>query len=330
MAGDMHCDDDGGVDEATIGIYNEFAKLTEGLFNQDTYNQAIGQDGTNGLVFRLSGYNGGMNQMPGGNLQLAVFISDGTAITVDGGSNPPPKWDGTDLWTLDSLSIVNGQLDAGVLTSPLYYDFNVYITNGVIVAKSSDNESNLAFPFRLVPSANNNPGGELGNITLLLQGAVLTANISQAGSGYQLTNGIIAGRYPTNLLTQTLGTFLDPQGGPGAHLCPGSPTFTNIQPQICPRGRHLRQPRCHGRGSALRRAVSCHRLHCLSGPDGPGVRSSTGPRFLRRRVDRLSLTSPDIAPGSIIPNRSVEERDSQSTFFPSRASAICFVAAIGA
>jgi hypothetical protein len=231
MAGDMHCDDDGGVDEATISIFNSFAKLTEGLFNQDTYNRAIAEDGANGLIVRLTGYNGGMNQMPG-NLGVSIFLSDGTAM-VDGGANPPPTWDGNDVWTLDSQSIFNGQLDAGIGSLALYYDLNAYIANGVIVAKASDNNSNLEFPFRLTPSVHANPGEELGAITLLLQGTVLTANIAPAGSGYQLTNGVISGRYATSSLTQTLGTFLDPAGGPGAHLCPGSPTFENIQPQIC-------------------------------------------------------------------------------------------------
>jgi len=232
MAGDTHCDDEGGIDDGTVKIFNFFAGLTQGLFNQDTYNNNISVKGGNGLVFRIRHYNGGLNDKQ---VELAVFVSDGTVITTDGGSHPPPKWDGNDVWSLDVGSVFNAVGDGGVAAIPTYADTNAYVTNGVLVASAADPvlhpTSTLDVPFRLTPDPAT--GSALGNITLALQGTIITATIaSEPATGlYQLTDGIFAGRYPTSALVETLGTFPDPQTG--GHLCPGTPTFSNIQPQIC-------------------------------------------------------------------------------------------------
>src|SRR5258708_3004811 len=136
MAGDMHCDDPGGRDTAVNRVFQGFAPVASYTLSPTEYSDAIAA-GRAGYVIRLQQYNGGRDDPQ---VSVSVFASDGTLGTKDAGASSAPKWDGNDVWTLDSKTVVSG---TGAQAVPVYFDNHAYVTGGVLVA-------HIDFPLRLV------------------------------------------------------------------------------------------------------------------------------------------------------------------------------------
>ncbi len=77
----------------------------------DGFNTSIA-GGVGTTLFEISGWNGKPDDQ---SIILKLYLSNGTWATtdagtlVDGGSIVPPRWDGTDRWTVDSISGAPGQ-----------------------------------------------------------------------------------------------------------------------------------------------------------------------------------------------------------------------------
>lgn len=205
----MHCDDDAGRDNSGGALLKEFALLSGGTFSQDTLNNNVNR-GTYGLLVRIEHYNGGKNDK---SVVVSIFVSNGTPPGPDGGAgdHAMPSWDGNDDWTIDSASVFGGA-DAGRVI-PNFADTNAYVANGVLVAS-------IDFPLTL---------GGSGVVTLDFVGGFVTANVVANGSTFKLTDGILAGRWPTAKLLATLGAL---QLG-GVNVCPGTQTYKDVKSRVC-------------------------------------------------------------------------------------------------
>ncbi len=205
------CDDDAGRDNSLSKILQTFAESSSGVFNQKTYNDAIDQ-GLNSLVLRVSGYNGGANDTK---VTVAVFVSNGTMPTADGGAPPPPTWNGTDVFTLDQGSVIGPV--SGATATPEYFDINAYVTNHVLVA-------HVDFPLRIVGT------GTFGALTVSITGAVLVGELKPEGAAFRLDNAVLAGRWATTNIAAALAELPDMNGG---FTCPGTQTFMQVKPLLC-------------------------------------------------------------------------------------------------
>ena len=204
-----------GIDNAALPLFQTFAQLTSGRFNQQSFNDELAA-GTFGIIFRIRAYNGGANDQ---NVEVAVFDSNGT-LPGDGGSpeHLMPAWDGTDVWTLDYGSVIGG---SGVTAYPDQIDINAYVTNRVLVA-------HLDHPITLYG------GPILGTLVFDTTGTTITGTLTPDGNGeFQVDDGVIAGRWPTKNMQSGLKALTDPLVD-GAYLCP-TPTssYPTIAKIIC-------------------------------------------------------------------------------------------------
>ncbi len=209
--GDKHCDGVGGRDTTLNKVFAMFASVAPRLTPSE-YSDAIAA-GRAGFIIRLQHYNGGQNDTQ---LSASVFVSDGPAPTDDAGMPVGPKWDGNDVWTLDSNSVVS---ESGPRAVPAYFDSNAYVTGGTLVA-------HVNFPLRLV--------GTLDQGSALIMGVdmVLTATIAQHDAGeYSLEDGVIAGRWPTRNVAIGLANFtVAPDAG---FTCPGTFAYEQFKAILC-------------------------------------------------------------------------------------------------
>jgi hypothetical protein len=197
------CDSDGGVDQAGTLLLQDFLSLS-GLAAGATTNIAQGK---NGLLIRISHYNGGQNDAE---VIVAVFGSDGTEIDPDGGKETPPRHDGTDLWTVDRGSLKGAD---GPPFIPLVYDTKAYVTNGTIVARTDITIS-------------------VSDLVLHLNGAVVSAKLVHKDSAYRLDEGRLAGRWPTKFLLPSLDTLKDPFVS-NLGVCGQSALYQSLKDDIC-------------------------------------------------------------------------------------------------
>lgn len=198
-----HCDGPGGVDNSGGELLTTIASLVDR--KADTNSRL--RSGDYGLLFRVRGYNGGANDRE---VELAVFLSNGTDGIQDGGVPPPPTYDGTDRWTLDPKSLAGG---AGPPYVPNFLDAHAYVADHVLVAT-------VDFPIRL------------GRMTIDLSGSVVTGTLVKDALGYHVDDGVIAGRAPTRALLTNLSVIDDPFV-PGGHLCGTSVTYLDAKTKVC-------------------------------------------------------------------------------------------------
>jgi hypothetical protein len=211
VAGSTHCDEKGGRDNSGGELLQQFAQVSNMLFSQDSINSKLNA-GNYGLLVRVRGYNGGANDT---SVEVDMFISDGITPLADGGMGTP-AWDGTDVWTLDSASVIG--VTGGIGAIPNYFDTNAYVSNHVLVAS-------VDFPLTLGAS------GQSNVVTLDLTGSVLSATLVPQGGTFALSNGILAGRWTTSKLLASFAAVTDPFTN--QPICPGEPLYTNLKPMIC-------------------------------------------------------------------------------------------------
>jgi hypothetical protein len=208
-----HCDDLGGRDNSGSRLLKNFAQVSQGIFNQDQINQRIA-NGEFSLLVHVRGYNGGANDAK---VELSIFISQGTPFDDGGATRPTPKWNGADVWIVDSASVFGGANDAGVII-PNYVDTEAFVADHVLVAS-------VDFPLTLGSGGN-------GILTLELTGSVVTARLVPDGNTFRLEQADLAGRWATSKLLRAVSALHDPVN-PGEYVCPGSQTYQNIKALIC-------------------------------------------------------------------------------------------------
>lgn len=208
------CDDEAGRDNVGGIQLDTFAKLDES-FSPVKLNTRL-QMGLYGLLFRVIGWNGSPNDT---SVQFAVYVSKGTP-TLDGGARVTPKFDGTDVFTVAKASLLGG-VAPPYIPLPDSVDTNAYVSNGTVVASASN--------VRLELSTND---AALNYLEMNLTGVQITAKIAMVGGKVQLTDGIIAGRWPTRRFL----TALAPQSDPivtGGFLCGDSSTYASVKGFVC-------------------------------------------------------------------------------------------------
>jgi hypothetical protein len=192
------CDARCGVDNAATPLFQTFAQLTNGRFNQDAFNTELAA-GTFGLILRIRNYNGGANDAQ---VEVAVYDSNGTM----GGARP--LWDGTDVWTLDSSGVL---AQSGVDANPAYIQIDAYVADHMLVAQIDH------LPIRLYG------GSVLG--TLIFQtfgGTFIVGTLTPDRPGtFRIDDGMLAGRWPTKNISSGLEAVPDPVLD-GGYLCPSS------------------------------------------------------------------------------------------------------------
>ncbi len=194
-----------GRDNSTGQLLNGLAGQAGDTFNQDSINTNIG-NGVYGLVVRITKYNGSPNDT---NVSVAIFVSDGTPVPDGGTDGPTPTWNGTDVWTLDSTSVVS---TGGNISIPRFYDPNAYVANGTLVAS-------IDFPLTL------GGGSGAGLVTINLTGGFVTASIQPALGSYELNDGQLVGRWATGELLAAISVL----SLGGSNLCPDTEMFSFVK-----------------------------------------------------------------------------------------------------
>jgi hypothetical protein len=203
----QHCDDPQGRDNAGGALIQQFAQLTSAL-STAKINDGLAK-GANSVMFQVTNWNGAANDTA---VSVAVFVSNGTVPLDDAGTNPIPKHDGTDTWSLDPSSVVGTPPPI----VPVNLDDLAYVTNSVLVA-------HVSFPFGLGP--------QFGATFLKLDGAFLVAPLVSTTTGYTF-GGVVTGRWDTrNILTGMQGLH-DPFNS-NQFLCGSDPTYQAFKAAIC-------------------------------------------------------------------------------------------------
>jgi hypothetical protein len=214
----QQCDADGGADEAANAIFQTFS-LLNAAFTDDGLNQSI-RKGLYTLLFRVKSYNGGRNDQQ---VSFIVYISNGIN-RVDGGA-PAPRYDGTDVWSIDPSSLLGGAtVDGGAscegndgVCVPFFADTQAYVADGILV-------THIDFPILFSAGTT--------NIPVTLSGTELAAPLVFDGTSYRIDEGQLGGRWNTGGLLTAMGGAEDPLS-PGQNLCGDSGTYRNIKSTVC-------------------------------------------------------------------------------------------------
>jgi hypothetical protein len=211
------CDDPRGRDNAAGALLNNFSAYAD-AFNPQKVNERIAA-GRIGLVIRISAYNGTPNDTQ---IQAAVFLSNGIDGYQDGGTPKPPQYMGNDVWTIDPKSLVGGVAPPYIPTSD-NSDNTAYVKDGVAVASLNDIFIDFA------------GGVGASQLRVDLTGVIVTANITPNGNGgFQISEGTLAGRWPTRKLLTSFAGIHDPLSmNPNAYLCGDSGTYAGLKSLAC-------------------------------------------------------------------------------------------------
>lgn len=197
-AGARTCDLSDGRDNAAGPLLSLFSTLARGSGPERTVGQI--RKGLFDLLVSVQGWNG---QPDDPTVIVGVQLSSGTeGVTNDAGT--VPRFDGTDVWTVNPGSVLGGAdivgkdcRTASLSCIPARVDTNAYVTGGVIVA-------HLDVPFPLQ--------GSSGVLHIDFAAATLTARITPFGTSYRLA-GEIAGRWPADNLLHSFSRVPNPTDG---------------------------------------------------------------------------------------------------------------------
>lgn len=208
------CDYDGGIDDSLGTLVKEFSGSTN-FFDQGYINQNL-SSGIFGALFRVRNYNGQANDTQ---VELSIFVSNGTQGAGTDAGPTIPQWKGNDVWTIDPKSLLGGTIgDAGPV--PLVaYDLNAYVSNYTLVGNISD-----------MPLAVGAATGE-GLITIDLTGGLVIAKLTPSGNTFK-AEGIVAGRWETRKLLTALQVLHDPFDFDAA-LCGQDAIYQLLKGRIC-------------------------------------------------------------------------------------------------
>jgi hypothetical protein len=204
--GTTHCDGEGGVDNSGGQLIANLQQVAP-TFSEGEVNKRL-ETGIYTVLFQVQHYNGTANDT-----QVAVGVLASRGIDGPPDAAAPPKWDGTDVWTVDSDYVINP--DAGPI-APGRFDGQAYVAGGVLVAA-------IDFPMSLGASSGN-------RVVVSLTGGVVTARVVGAGGGtYRLESAQLAGRWSTHAILAELPSVYTL----GAFICPDTATYASLKPLIC-------------------------------------------------------------------------------------------------
>ena len=160
--------------------------------------------GQRGQLMRIRNYN---ELDDDDSVEVGIYNTGGFEA-ADGGPTAP-KRDGTDVWSVDSRSVLGG-----ASYDPVVADIKAYVRGGVLVAKLSNYDIRLAS--YVVPVAS----------------GVLSARITKTSTGrFALEDGIFSGRINAQELLTKLDTLRNPITG--TFLCGTDSVFTGLRDQFC-------------------------------------------------------------------------------------------------
>jgi hypothetical protein len=160
--------------------------------------------GQYGVIVRIEGYDGELDDP---DVKVAFF----NAVTVngDGGDGGVPRNDGTDSWTVDTESLLDGRF-------PAYFASRAYVSGGILVADFA----RLVLRAR-IPSAPQ----RWSLVQLELQSAHLVARLGpRTAKGVSLADGTIAGRTPAAAILAQ---------GMRSGACRDSGAYEALKPLVC-------------------------------------------------------------------------------------------------
>jgi hypothetical protein len=194
------CDGEGGADNATKGAVETLIRFAPGIISEDQMNQNL-RDGVSGALIRIQRYGGAANDP-------AVKVSYYSATGFEGPGKPTGA--PTDAWTLEESTVVPATLE------PKYFTDDGYVTDNTVVA---------SFEVPLEIGGNNRQKP----LRLLLKGGVVVAKLNlQDGT----IRGVIAGRWQTTSILETVETFLNPNIQ-NSNICRGSTEFDFAKTLVC-------------------------------------------------------------------------------------------------
>jgi hypothetical protein len=133
--------------------------------------------------------------------------------------------DGNDVWSVDRESVLSGQADDKGDLRPVNFSNRGYVRDGVVVIP-------VDFPFQLGSIA-----GTSQRLTIRLSGGYVIGKLTRTSEGaLRLSDGVLAGRWPTDEALTSLQNVRDPFGpsGEGArYLCRDNLLYQQIKPRIC-------------------------------------------------------------------------------------------------
>jgi hypothetical protein len=178
--GSTICDDATGVDNTGLNVFN---LQLAGIDLEQRANENL-QKGDNGVLIRVSGYNGTPNDST---VQIEIFASQGTENPDGGSTGVKPKGTSADRWTIDQANVELPQLKSKERTDG-------YVRDGVLVAPNLS--TNILID---------------ADISVSFRYGVLTATIESLGNNeYALRDGVVAGRWPIIDALLTLSRISDP------------------------------------------------------------------------------------------------------------------------
>ena len=218
-AGAAKCDLSDGRDNAAGPLLALFSTLAQGSGPERMVKQI--KAGLFDLLVSVQGWNG---QADDPSVIVGVQLSSGVeGVATDAGA--PPRFDGTDVWTVTPSSLLGGVdivgRDCRTLATPcisVRADTAAYVRGGVIVA-------HLDVPLPIESGT--------GVLEIDFASATLSAHIFPSGPSYRLT-GEVAGRWPAD---KVLGTFArTPNPTDGRALCStdaGLQIYALARAQVC-------------------------------------------------------------------------------------------------
>jgi hypothetical protein len=204
-----------GVDDESITLMGTLVSLASTL-SDDAVNGDIAA-GNFDILFRILSYNGATDVPLSKGMQVAVQASPGI---VGAG---PAKFDGTDQWTVsvdDSLSTTSTYPAAQLVK-------NAYVANGTLVMTL-----NSTLTIHVVLPA---PALVSGPLAIILHQPTITAKLVPNGTGWDLTDGLIVGRWSTSDILANVASLSIDAGGPVDSLCDhaGGSIFTLVTTKVC-------------------------------------------------------------------------------------------------
>lgn len=199
------CDRDGGVDNAFDDLLLRFGSFGAPIKREKV--QSSLDSGQTTVLMVVRRYNGLLNDT---SVDVGLMTSLGT-MRNDAGDPTPPRNDGTDEWTVDPSSVGN----IAPPFVPKAIATEAYVSGGVLVAHGS-------FVLALGTSA---------FLTITLDEGTLTGRLLR-GPVWRITDGRLAGRWPTRKLLTSLAVIPDPIDK-ARFLCGDSGTYQAYKPQLC-------------------------------------------------------------------------------------------------
>ncbi|CAN5263587.1 hypothetical protein BH09MYX1_BH09MYX1_17880 [soil metagenome] len=207
------CDDDAGRDNAGGQLLTTFTSFATS-YNPDKLNTRI-QAGEFDLLVRVRNYNGASDDT---SVEAALYLSNGTEPAADGGAPNVPKFDGTDVWTVDPRSLLGG-IAPPYIPQPNSVDTAAYVHGGVLVASLANADIEFA------------AGAGLASLKVNMSGVVVTGRITMVNGVYTVSEGTLSGRWPARKFLTALQAIKVPLTT--EYLCGDSGTYESIKALIC-------------------------------------------------------------------------------------------------